>query len=158
MFCNYTEKDEGFFSKQKSYIVSRKNLNKISKEIIDRKKIKHKLRKITDNIYGNILEALVAAIYLEKGYDSSKLFVINNIIKQTKTHNTHIDYKSKIIEWAQKKEKKIKFINKKTKGPEHMKQYYIELFVNNKKVSDSWGFTKKSAEQKSSKIAYKTVN
>ena len=158
MFCNYIEKDEGFFSKQKSYIVARKNLNKISKQIIDRKKIKHKLTKITDNIYGNILEALVAAIYLEKGYDSSKLFIINNIIKQTNIKNINIDYKSKILEWAQKKEKNIKFINQKTKGPEHMKQYYIELFINNKKVSESWGFTKKSAEQKSSKIAYKIVN
>ena len=70
----------------------------------------------------------------------------------------HYNYKSKILEWSQKNKKKLRFVNSKQRGPDHKKQYLIELYIDNIKISESWGETKKSAEQRSSKIVIKVLN
>ena len=70
-----------------------------------------------------------------------------------KNHN----YKSKILEWSQKNNKKIRFVNSKQIGPDHKKQYLVELYIDNIKISESWGETIKSTEQRSSKIVIKFV-
>ena len=158
LFLNYTQKDEGYLSKKRSVIVARKNLNKIGKETLPKEQIQHKLHTITPNIYGNILEAIVGAIYLDLGYNKTKEFTVTHIIKKTKSDKSENDYKSKILEWSQKNNKQIKFININQKGPDHKKEYLIQLFVNEKNISEAWGKTIKSAEQKSSEIAYKIVS
>ena len=158
LFLNYTQKDEGYLSKKRSVIVGRKNLNKIGKEILPKEQIQHKLQTITPNIYGNILEAIIGAIYLDLGYNNTKEFTVTHIIKNTKPDKSENDYKSKILEWSQKNNKQIKFININQKGPDHKKEYLIQLFVNEKNISEAWGKTIKSAEQKSSEIAYKIVS
>ena len=85
LFLNHTQKDEGDLSKKRSVIVGRKNLNKIGKEILSKKHIQHNLHTITPNIYGNILEAIIGAVYLDSGHDKTKDFIENQIIKNTKT-------------------------------------------------------------------------
>ena len=145
-------------SQQRSIIIGRKNLNKIGEKLIPEKIIKHNLKTISKNIYGNVLEALIGAIYLDSGYYKAKAFVESKILtKQTidlKNHN----YKSKLLEWSQKHNKKICFINSCKKGPDHKKQYFVELYVDDIKISESWGGSIKSAEQNSSEIAIKVVN
>ena len=136
----------------------RKKLNKIGKNILPKEQIQHKLHVITPNIYGNILEAIIGAIYLDLGYDKTKNFIENQIIKNANTNHTENNYKSKILEWSQQNNKQIKFINTGKKGPDHKKEYLIQLMVNEKKISEAWGKTIKSAEQKSSEIAYKIVS
>lgn len=149
---------EGDLSKKRSVIVGRKNLNKIGKELIPDKHIKHNLKSLSENIYGNVLESLIGAIYLDLGYKTSKMFIKKFIIPQQNIDLLEHNYKSKILEWSQKNKKEIKFINTKQKGPDHQKQYLIELHINGDKISESWGKTIKSAEQKSSKIAINIVN
>ena len=158
LFLNHTQKDEGDLSKKRSVIVGRKNLNKIGKEILPKEQIQHNLHTITPNIYGNILEAIIGAVYLDIGYDKTKNFIENQIIKNTKTDHTKNNYKSKILEWSQQNNKQIKFVNTNQKGPDHKKEYLIQLIINEKKISEAWGKTIKSAEQKSSEIAYKIVS
>ncbi|MBT5859370.1 MAG: ribonuclease III, partial [Flavobacteriales bacterium] len=119
--------------------------------------IKHKLKSVSDNIFGNILESIIGAIYLDLGYNESKKFIFNQIIEKS-NFSEDINYKSKILEWCQKKNKKIKFVNSKQKGPDHKKEYFIELYIQEKKISESWGNTIKSAEQKSAEIAIKIVS
>ena len=158
LFLNNTKKDEGGLSKKRSVIVARKNLNKIGKNIFPKEQIQHKLQLITPNIYGNILESIVGAIYLDLGYNRTKEFVVTQIIKNTKTDKSENDYKSKLLEWSQQNNKKIKFVNNNQKGPDHKKEYQIHLFINEKNIAKAWGKTIKSAEQKSSEIAYKIVS
>jgi ribonuclease-3 len=158
LFLNYTHKDEGKLSKKRALIVGGENLNKIGKNIFPKEQIQHKLHVITSNIYGNILEAVIAAIYLDLGHNKTKRFIVNYIIKNTKTHKIENNYKSKILEWSQENKKQIKFVNINQKGPDHKKEYLIQLIINNKKISEAWGKTLKSAEQKSSEIAYKIVS
>lgn len=158
LFLNYTQKNEGDLSKKRAVIVSRKNLNKIGKEILPKEQIQHNLHTITPNIYGNILESIIGAIYLDTGYNKTKDFVVNYIINNTKTSHTENNYKSKILEWSQQNNKQIKFIKIGKKGPDHKKEYLTQLFIDGKKISEAWGKTIKSAEQKSSEIAYKIVS
>lgn len=95
---------------------------------------------------------------MDLGYKNTKEFIVTHIIKNTKSDKSENDYKSKILEWSQKNNKQIKFININQKGPDHKKEYLIQLFVNKKNISEAWGKTIKSAEQKSSEIAYKIVS
>ena len=158
LFLNYTQKNEGTLSKKRSIIVARKNLNKIGKNILPKDQIQHNLHRITPNIYGNILESIIGAIYLDLGYNKTKEFIVTHIIKNTKSDKSENDYKSKILEWSQQNNKQIKFVNINQKGPDHKKEYLIQLFINENNISEAWGKTIKSAEQKSSEIAYKIVN
>ena len=69
------------------------------------------------------------------------------------------NYKNKILEWSQKNNKKICFINSCQKGPDHNKQYFVKhVYVDDIKISESWGESIKSAEQNSSEIIIKIVN
>ena len=111
---------------------------------------------VSENIYGNILEALIAAIYLDLGHQKSKEFVVENIIKKTVKKQIK-DYKSKIFEWSQKNKKRIKFINNETKFVGE-KKHFARLLLDGKELSRALGRTKKSAEQKSAEIAYNIVS
>ena len=79
LYLKYTDKDEGFLSTQRALIVARLHLNTIGKKLIEEHNIKRKTQFVSDNMYGNILEALIGAIYLDSGYTSAKQFTLNNI-------------------------------------------------------------------------------
>ena len=157
LFENKKYKNEGELSKKRAEIVSRKNLNSIGKKIIKETSIKHNLGFLSENIYGNILEALIAAIYLDKGYKQSKIFIDKNIVSMTSLNKKTTNYKSKILEWCQKNGDTIEFKKLKQKGPDHKKQHFIQILINNKTIAEGWGNNIKSAEQKISEIAYKSV-
>ena len=74
--------EEGELSKKREAIVSRDNLNQIGKRFFVGIDLKFKTKKISKNMYGDFLEALVAGIFLEKGADEAKEFVIKTIINK----------------------------------------------------------------------------
>ena len=159
LFKLYPFKDEGFLTKIRSKIVSRDSLNNVGrkmglKKLINIRKIK---TKSYDSIHGDALEAIIGACYLEKGFDFCEKKVINNILLPyfdlddltTQTHN----FKSKILEWAQKERKKIDFIVEKTKTSNRFSQFKSILKLNGEKVSVGYGKNKKNAEKDASRIA-----
>ena len=120
LFKLYPFKDEGFLTKIRSKIVSRDSLNDVGrkmglKKLINVKRFKSKSY---DSIYGDALEAIIGACYLEKGFDFCEKKVIKNIILPyydldnltTQTHN----FKSKVLEWAQREKMNISFSVEKT--------------------------------------------
>ena len=159
LFKLYPFKDEGFLTKIRSKIVNRESLNNIGrkmglKRIINIKKIKSKSY---DSIYGDALEALIGACYLEKGFDFCEKKVVKNIIVPyfdlddltTQTHN----FKSKVLEWAQKERMKINFIVEKTSTSSRFSQFKSILKLNGKKISVGYGKSKKNAEKDASRVA-----
>tara|TARA_B000000532_G_scaffold244230_1_gene243265 strand:+ start:7058 stop:7573 length:516 start_codon:yes stop_codon:yes gene_type:complete len=158
LYISSPQNNEGSLSQKRSVIVGRDNLNKIGEKLIPKELIKHKLKTISKNIYGNILESLIAAIYLDLGYKKTRVFIEKNILTDKEVNLKHYNYKSKILEWSQKNQKKIRFVNSKQAGPDHQKQYLVHLYIDKVKISESWGKTKKSAEQRASKIAIKVLN
>jgi ribonuclease-3 len=159
LFKLYPFKDEGFLTKIRSKIVSRDSLNDVGrkmglKKLINIKKIKSKSY---DSIHGDALEAIIGACYLDKGFDFCEKKVVNNILLPyfdldhltTQTHN----FKSKVLEWAQKERKKINFIVEKTKTSNRFSQFKSILKLNGEKISVGYGKSKKNAEKDASRIA-----
>ena len=159
LFKLYPFKDVGFLTKIRSKIVNRDSLNDIGRKIglknlINIKRIKSKSY---DSIYGDALEAIIGACYLEKGFEFCEDKVVQNIIVPyfdldnltTQTHN----FKSKVLEWAQKEKMKINFIVEKTSKSNKFSQFKSILKLNGKNLSIGYGKSKKNAEKDASRIA-----
>tara|TARA_Y100000816_G_scaffold258487_1_gene213367 strand:- start:22 stop:720 length:699 start_codon:yes stop_codon:yes gene_type:complete len=164
LFKLYPFKDEGFLTKIRSKIVNRESLNNIGRKIglknlINVKRFKSKSY---DSIYGDALEAIIGACYLEKGFDFCEKKVIKNIIVPyfdldnltTQIHN----FKSKVLEWAQKEKMNISFSVEKTSNSNRFSQFKSILKVNGKDISIGYGKSKKNAEKDASRIAYEKLH
>ena len=108
-------KDEGYLTQMRSKIVSRTNLNKIGKDLDLLKFVDSSIaeNKFGDNIYGNIYEAFVGAVYLEKDYITCEKFITKTLITPyvniERLEGKITSYKSVLIEWCQKRKNEIKF-------------------------------------------------
>jgi ribonuclease III len=100
--------DEGYLTKMRSKIVSREHLNELGRDFNLLQFVESKINssQFGDNIHGNLFEAFIGAIYLDKGFSYCEKFIQNKIIKQyvdiAKLEGKVISYKSLIIEWCQK--------------------------------------------------------
>ncbi len=164
LFKKFPLKDEGFLTEMRSKIVNRSQLNKISKKLGLDKFIEsdQDTKSICKSINGDTFEAFIGALYLDKGYKLTKKIIVDRII------NVHYDidelekqennYKSKLLEWAQKEKHEISFNVTKEKGDSYNKQYEVEIIVNNKKVSTAFDFSIKGAEQIASEKAFLKIS
>ena len=115
VYRKFEGKREGFLTNTRSKIVSRESLNHVAEQIGLSKLIKFSIRHSSHNSYmgGNAFEALVGAIYLDRGYDYCKDFMEHRIIGQymdlNKISRKEVNFKSKLIEWAQKNKVEISF-------------------------------------------------
>ena len=159
LFKLYPYKDEGFLTKIRSKIVSRDSLNNLGrkigiKELINLRKAK---TKSYESVYGDAVEALIGACYLENGFNYCSKKVINNILVpyydlDSLTSQTH-NFKSKILEWAQQEKMKISFIIEKSTTSNKFSQFKSILYLNSKKLSEGYGKSKKNAEKDASRNA-----
>lgn len=104
------------------------------------------------NILADTFEALIAAIFLDQGFDVANDFVIQylfkNILDQIVEKGQYLSSKSKLQELSQAKYKTIpSYKVLKTEGPEHKRIFTIEVFLNKKKLGTGTGFSKKEAEE-----------
>ena len=147
--------DEGELSKKRESIVSRKNLNEKAKSVFKQEWLKHKAKNITDNMYGDFLEALIGGIYLEKGYKKTKEFVLKNIIdKKTKSTPKQEDYKGRLIYLLNKENKKVNFVKTDHRGPDHDRLHKVELMIDGESQMTEWASSLKEAERKLSKAVF----
>lgn len=155
LFKKYPLKDEGFLTEIRSRIVNRDALNNASRNMgigdIVEFTSNRKSRQAYKSIYGDTLEALIGAIYLDKGYRPTRRFIIRKILRQQYDLDQIIqinpNYKSKIIEWAHRQNKDIKFEIKEIRGSSHNREFRAELHVEGQPVAEGNGFSKKKAEQ-----------
>jgi ribonuclease-3 len=155
LFKKYPLKDEGFLTEIRSRIVNRDALNNASRNMgisdIVEFTNNRKSRQAYKSIYGDTLEALIGAIYLDKGYKATRRFIIHKLLRQQydleKIIQTNPNYKSKIIEWAHRKNKEIKFEITQVKGSSHNREFRAELQVEGETVAEGNGYSKKKAEQ-----------
>ena len=138
--------------------MSRDNLNQIAKHFFVGIDLKFKTKKISENMYGDFLEALVAGIHLEKGAGEAKEFVIKTIInKKAKKQKLKEDFKGRLIYLTNKENKKVNFVKMSHKGPDHKKTHKIGLEVGGKIIMTNWSSTIKEAEHKLSKTALEKI-
>lgn len=161
-FQKFPFEDEGFLTKIRSKLVSRRFLNKLSVEIgLDTFLETSADLNRSHSIYGDAFEALVGAIYLDRGYNSCKNFVINKVIKHyvdlDELIATETNFKSKLIEYTQGEKKPYQF---DTVGVENKstKFFRCELSIDNRIVSVGEGNSKKRAEQEAARKYFEKGN
>ena len=115
VYQKFEGKREGFLTNTRSKIVSRESLNRIAEQIGLLKLVKFNTRQSAHNSYmgGNAFEALVGAIYLDRGYEYCKFFmehrIIGTYLDLNKVSRKEVNFKSKLIEWTQKNKVEITF-------------------------------------------------
>lgn len=155
LFKKYPLKDEGFLTEIRSRIVNRDALNLVAKKMgvsgIVEYTNNRKSRQAYKSIYGDTLEALIGAIYLDKGYKQTRRFIVSKMLRQQydlqSIIKTNPNFKSKIIEWAHRQSKDIKFEITEVKGSSHNREFMAEVHVEGEAVARGNGFSKKKAEQ-----------
>lgn len=154
LFKKFPFKDEGFLTEIRSRMVSRESLNVVARKIgLDRLVEYDGNRKTVltrTSMYGDALEALIGAIYLDKGFRFTRSFIIKKILTQHFDIETVVqnnpNFKSIVIEWAQREGKPIRF-EIIEEGSKHNKEFTATIYVNEEAFSIGQGYSKKKAEQ-----------
>ena len=162
LFQKYPNSDEGFLTKMRSKIVKRKTLNRIADDMgIDVVLQENNDTRLSESMKGNALEALVGAIYLEKGFDVTKSIVINKILRRhlniQDLEEQDDNYKSQLLEFCQKNGSEIDYRVMERFKMENRDRFKIAVFLDGKEIATGEDFNKKSAEQNASFKAMKTL-
>jgi ribonuclease-3 len=154
LFKKYPYKGEGFLTEMRSKMVNRAQLNNIAVQMGLRKmtrfnKMDGGLR--TSQIFGNTLEALVGAIYLDKKYDFTKKWIVERMIQpylfMDDLEQIDINIKNKIIGWALKQGKQIDFVLAGEQLEGRRRLFTINVVLDGEVIASQKGFTKKDASQ-----------
>jgi ribonuclease-3 len=160
LYKNFPDKDEGYLTNLRSIIVSRKSLNDVAQKIGVHRLVKKKLdkNKRAHSINGDAFEALIGAIYLDRGLNYTHDFILNKVIipfwGDKKLENHVISYKSALIEWAQKNKIDYKLELLQEWGKKHALTFEVAVIVDGEEISRGQGTSKKRAEEAASKKAY----
>ena len=159
VYEHFPGKREGFLTNTRSKLVQRSTLNKLANEMGICKLLLSSGRSSSHNSYvgGNAFEALVGAIYLDRGYDACMRFMKNRILSEMlnidKVAYKEVNFKSKLIEWSQKNRVKIHFNlleQKKDENGNPIFKYLVEL--EGIEGCSGEGFSKKESQQLASKL------
>ncbi len=165
LYTRFPDGDEGLMTKLRARIVKRKTLNslatklKIPGMVAPSVSPGHKSK----HLYGNVLEALIGAIYLDRGYGTTKRFVVRKILNKhidlLQLVNKDPDYKSRIIEWAQKNRVEIVFESTEENATGGKSPSFIStIFLKEEPKGTGRGGSKKDAEQQAAKEAVETIH
>lgn len=153
LFKKYPFKDEGFLTEIRSRIVNRESLNQLAKRVGIHAIVQsdNKNTQLQSVILGNTLEAIVGAVYLDKGYLRCKKFVIDKLIQPYFNLNEVVssttNFKSQIIEWCQRNNKSIRFEVTSSHKGKSGKEFIAQIFLDDQPYGQGFGYTKKKAEQ-----------
>ncbi len=154
LFKKYPYKDEGFLTEMRSKMVNRQQLNHIAiqmglKKMTRFNKLDGGLK--SSQIFGNTLEALVGAIYLDKQYNFTKKWIIEKMIQpylfMDELEQIDINIKNKIIGWALKQGKQIDFVLADEQLEGRRRLFTINIVIDGEVITSQKGFTKKDASQ-----------
>lgn len=155
LFKLYPYEDEGFLTELRSKIVSRNNLNALARKLGFDKLIEYDSRMLNSSRQGSLLgdafEALIGAVYLDKGYDFTRHFLTNHIIKPHidihTLEQTETNFKSKLIEWCQRHGKDVVFYLVGNEDGENSKLFTVQAIIDGDTMGQGKEFSKKNAEK-----------
>jgi len=160
LFKKFPYKDEGFLTEIRSRIVSRQNLNALSRKLgIDKLvQSRRESKALGTSILGDAFEAFVGAMYLDKGYRFTHKVIVQKIIQNHLDLDDlivkEVNFKSKLIEWAQKERRNIEFVVvDELENNKNLKIYVVNLLVDGELVATGKDYSIKKAEQNAAEQA-----
>jgi len=157
LFKKFPFKPEGELTEMRSKLVNRERLSSLSKKIRLNELITIDTHSHAKSAEGDAFEALVGAIFLDKGYNQSRKIILYRIFFPYLDIDTIFEeesnYKSKIINWGQKRKKKITFRHAEVECNKHSKLYKVELLIDDEVVAEGLDYTVKKAEKIASERA-----
>jgi len=159
LFQRYKEASEGILTQKRIYIVKEETLYKKAKSlnlgdlILLGKGEEKQGGREKISILSDLFEAFIGALYLDKGYEFTKNFVERIFREEIESVEMEIDWKNLLQAQLMKEGKKPSYIVTREEGPEHNKIFYVELWIDNNKIAEGEGKTKREAEIKAAKIA-----
>lgn len=164
LYKKFEHKKEGFLTSTRSRIVQRETLNKLAVELGLDKLIISTTRNLAHNtnIYGDALEALIGAIYLDQGYRVAKRFVFETLIKQhlniDNVLKSEVDFKSRLIEWGQKNKVEVLFEVTNVSYDAQNNPVFISCAkVSGVEIGSGKGYSKKESHQMAAKVAIRKL-
>ncbi len=165
LFKKYPYKGEGFLTEMRSKMVNRQQLNDIAlkmglKKLTQYNKFDTSLK--SSQIFGNTLEAIIGAVYLDKGYIKTKKWVVNSIIIphlfMDDLELININLKNKLIGWANKNGKSLEFQTLEEKLESGRRIFKIAVVLEGEYIAEGKGFNKKDASQIAAQLAVEKLD
>ncbi len=154
LYRHYRHANEGFLTVARARIVCRKSLNEVGRKLGLHERVKNSINVSTHNNYlcGNALEALIGAIYLDRGYRVCQQFVENRILKQCMDLDKLVEqgenFKSRLLEWAQGRHIAVDFrLVEETRDEQSNPVFYSEVYIAGRFCARGKGYTKKESHQ-----------
>ncbi len=165
LYNRFPQEDEGFLTKMRSKLVNREFLTKLTFDMGINVFIDSNTKNTLDksHIYGDALEALIGAIYLDRDYKAAKYFITKKILSQyvnlNKIEQVDSNFKSKLIEWSQKYKKQLKFETIE-ESPDDSKypSFIATVEIEGKIVGKGVGPSKKEAQQNAARETLKALD
>jgi ribonuclease-3 len=166
VYHHFSGKREGFLTNTRSKLVQRDTLNRVAVEMGLDKLIQSSISSASHNSYmgGNAFEALIGAIYLDRGYACCMKFIneriLHRLLDLDKVANKEMNYKSKLIEWCQKKKVRFEFKivgQHRERSESYSPVFDSQVLLNGIVCGEGSGYSKKESHQAAAKIAYKRI-
>lgn len=164
VFRHFQNKREGFLTNTRSKLVQRSTLGKLAVEMGIDKLIKNISHSHSHNSYmaGNAFEALIGAVYLDRGYHACmklvKKRILNKIVNIDNVAAQEVNFKSKLIEWAQKNKVEFEYVLVRESKDEFGSPFFkYKVVLENIEAGLGSGYSKKESQQKASADAYNRI-
>jgi len=165
LYKRFPQRDEGFLTQMRSKLVNRTFLSDLMKETGLEKFVNSKQFRKTNatSIDGDTLEALIGAIYLDKGYEKARYVIIKRIINQhvdlNKVEELDNNFKSQLIEWGQKNKQEVNFNTIEEEKPKNKNSIFVtSVEVENEILGRGYGISKKESQQNAAQDALKKID
>lgn len=163
LYREFPHAKEGTLTKYRAKIVSREKLNQIGEKmgLIEFLELENKVN-FGKNIHGNLLEALVGAVLIDRGYKKCSEFIMKKILGEhvatDQLQHTVLSYKGLLVEWGQKNKKEVKFKTTTDEGLDPEINYTTRVYFGEKLIVKARGISKKKSEEIGAKRAFHALN
>ncbi len=165
LFKKYPYQPEGYLTELRSRIVRRETMNNVALRMGLNKLVQYNQNDrglSRSHIFGNALEALIGAVYLDQGFIKTRKFILNQIIRcyidLDTMESTDTNYKNQLLSWAQRNNHVLTFetVGEKMEGPR--KLFTVGIMIDGEQVADGSGYNKKEAGQVAAQKALEQLN
>ncbi len=154
LFKKYPTQSEGYLTEMRSRIVRRETLNNIANRMGLQKLVQYNTHDRgfeRSHIFGNALEALVGAVYLDQGYAKTRTFIIKQLLQAyvdiELMANTDTNYKNQLLNWAQTNRQTLSFEVMEDRKDASRRMFTIGIMLNETLLCEGTAFNKKDAGQ-----------